>query len=331
MLIGTTWIDEGLRRELFRLGIKLVRINNNASLVSDYFDMIYYARFTPPLIDYELIKVWRTHKVIYGLHMPLRIDYPIRPTHFVYDIVIPAQVLTASLKGFIIHVLNLDDAHELRFLGVNPIYLPLGTDTSIFKCSSDKPEIFTLIYASRPSWHKGTDLLVNYILPVTLRKLNMDVRIIITDANYDYMQSIYKRIRGIPNVELYPHLPINDYAKLLSESHVLLFPSRYESFGRVVLDALATGALPVTFNVRGFVRDVLLRSTLGEFVVEYGDIATFVSKVIQIYTIWKRNREKYYELVNEACKLANRYSWRNVAPLWANAFKEINSDAQYED
>ncbi len=327
MLVATNWVNEGLRRELFRYGIKLIQIKDNILSIGDSFDLVYYARFTPPLIDPRLItRIQGVRKVVYGLHAPLTIDYPIRPSHFIYNLVMPIQTLTASLRGFIIHVLNLDDLSGLRSIGINSIYLPLGTDISIFKCTHSKAETFTLIYASRPSWHKGTDLLVNYILPMIMRKLGNNVRVIITDANYDYMQWIYRRIEGIPNIELYPHLPIYEYARLLSKSHILLFPSRYESFGLVVLDALASGVIPVSFNVRGFVRDVLLRSTLRRFVVEYCDIVSFISKVIQLYTIWRRNEGKYRELIDEACRISHKYSWENIAPLWANIFKMIISD-----
>jgi predicted dehydrogenase len=101
--------------------------------------------------------------------MPLTIDNPVKPSHVVYDLIFPLQTLLAYLKGASMHVLNLRDYKLLRIFGLKSTYVPLGTDTELFRCRFDKPNTFTMVYASRPSWHKGTDLLINYIIPRYLR------------------------------------------------------------------------------------------------------------------------------------------------------------------
>lgn len=151
-----------------------------------------------------------------------------------------------------------------------------------------------------------------------------DIRIIITDANFDYMQWVYDKIRDIRNIEIYPHLPINEYSRLLSESHILLFPSRYESFGLVILDAMASGVIPVAFNVRGVVRDVLLNDkVLSDYIIDYPNIKLFIKKILELYNLWNRSNDKFKELILEACKLANEYSWNNVGILWAKVLGKL--------
>jgi len=325
MRILTNWADDGLTRVLRKYGIHVVLIRNLSLRINlKDADLIYYARFSPPLLDKDLvITLRRIGNVIYGLHMPLTIDNPVKPSHVLYDLVMPPQAILTHLKGATIHTLNLRDYKLLRVLGLRLVYMPLGTDTELFKCRFDKSNAFTMIYASRPSWHKGTDLLVNYIIPIIHKKLGQDARIVITDATSDYLSSLYDRIRGIRGIELYDHLPIKDYARLLSEAHVLLFPSRYESFGRVVLDSLASGVIPVTFRVRGFVEDILLKTELNRYVVNYPDLPSFINKVIELYRLWYRSPDEYYALVKLSCKIANQYSWETIGKMWAELFKQV--------
>jgi glycosyltransferase involved in cell wall biosynthesis len=265
----------------------------------------------------------RFWNVIYGLHAPLTIDNPVRPSHALYNLMIPLQTYVVSLKSATLHALNLDDHRFLRAFSLRSVYIPLGTDTKLFKCKVDKSSTFTVVYASRPSWQKGTDLLVDYIIPILLKVLGQGVRIVMTDVASGHLSCLYDKIKGLRQVELHEHLPAGEYARLLSEAHVLLFPSRYESFGLVVLDALAAGVIPVAFNVRGFVRDVLLRTKLGHYVVDYPNLRVFVKRVHELFRLWHKRPYEYEALSTLACNIAEQYSWDKVGKLWAEEFKTI--------
>jgi glycosyltransferase involved in cell wall biosynthesis len=325
MKVATNWADEGLVKALRRHGVCVVPVKS-MSLRADFedFDLVYYTRFSPPLVDRNvLIALKRLGNVIYGLHMPLSIDNPIKPSHALYNLVIPLQTHVMSLKGAILHALNLDDYRFLRAFGSRFIYMPLGTNVELFRCGVNKPSKFTAVYASRPSWHKGTDLLVDYIIPMLLKALGQEVRIVITEVASDYLSCLYDKVKGLPQVELHERLPAREYARLLSKAHVLLFPSRYESFGRVVLDALAARVIPVAFNVRGFVRDVLLRTKLGRYVVNYPDLMGFTQRVLELFKLWHKRPDEYEALSTLACNIAEQYSWDKVGKLWAEEFKTI--------
>jgi len=325
MKVATNWADEGLVKALRRHGVCVVPVKS-VSLRADFedFNLIYYASFSPPLVNRDvLIALRRLGNVIYGLHMPLTIDNPVKPSHALYNLVNPLQTYVANLKGATLHALNLDDHRFLRAFGLRSVYMPLGTDVELFKCNVDKPSTFTAVYASRPSWHKGTDLLVDYIVPMLLKALGQEVRIVVTEVASDYLGCLYDKVKGLRQVELHEHLPAGEYARLLSEAHVLLFPSRYESFGRVVLDALAAGVIPVAFNVRGFVRDALLRTKLGHYIVNYPDLASFAQRVLELSMLWHKRPNEYEALSALARSIAEQYSWDKVGKLWAEEFKTI--------
>lgn len=79
---------------------------------------------------------------------------------------------------------------------------------------------------------------------------------------YEALKSSFK-----DNVEVRENVPRNELAKMYLSSHLLLFPSRYEAFGRVVLETLSSGLPLAAFDIagapRGIVRNLVLDISLG--------------------------------------------------------------------
>jgi glycosyltransferase involved in cell wall biosynthesis len=323
--VATNWFDKKLSKTLTRYDIDLVPIKNIIDVDPRDFDLVYYARFVPPLVDWNIFRPDIFSNMIYGLHSPMIIENPIRFYHYVYNMLIPSQIYILAKRGSIMHALNLDDYMLLKRFTHRIVYMPLGVDTEIFKCNTNKykSDTFTLIYGSRPSWNKGTDLLVNIIIPVILKKLGQNIRIVIADASSGHLSYLYNKIKGISQVEIYDHLPSEKYAKLVSEAHILLFPSRYESFARVILEALACGVIPVAFNVRGVIRDIVMKTRLRQYVVNYPDLETFIKKIIELYKLWSNSPEGFQKLQIQACNIGRLYSWNNISIIWAKVFKRL--------
>lgn len=327
----TNWCPNPLKKALEKQSVKIYyyksgksvrQLLNCIDLVDS--DIVYYARFVPPMIDRSLLTVKVDTPVIIGLHSPLTIDHPLRPTHFAHDILVPLQVLVYYLNKFHIHTLNTDDLRRCMNIGVKRVfYMPLGTDTNTFK-PRQKDNTFTAIYASRASWHKGTDILITIIHMLT-KKLNTQIKFRI--ISYGFLTKLYEKLRHYQNIEILPWMPLQEYTKVLASSHVLLFPSRYESFGLVVLDALAAGVPVVAFSVRGVVRDIMLKDDmLKKHVVNYHDVNTFVKHVIELSRLWYDKPEQYLSLTNKCRRVAKQYSWDNVSKLFARMFRiTINS------
>ena len=260
----------------------------------------------------------------FASHAPLKIDHPVRPSHRFYNFIMPLQAVRAASVFKKLHFLNLDDLKNASCLGLitRSIYLPLGTDINTFRPTT-KSEEFTVIYASRASWHKGTDILVSSIIPLLIKKLP-NIRIII--ISYGFLSYLYKYLKRFKNIHILPYLPLSKFAQILASSHVLLFPSRYESYGLVVLDSLSSGVIPVAFDVRGVVKDILLKDNFFRgFIVDYPKSEHLIFTLVKLYRLWLRNPEDFSRLVEHARKLAIRFSWDNVSQIWLNTFKEIHS------
>ncbi len=120
------------------------------------------------------------------------------------------------------------------------------------------------------------------------------------------------------------YLPLNEFARLLSQSHALLFTSRYESFALLPLDALSAGSLVVSFNVRGFVRDYLLKdSRLGRYVVKFGDVNGLVNKIAELINLWYGSEDEYFSLAKYARSFAERFSIDNIARVYIELLTKV--------
>ena len=101
---------------------------------NSYYNIIYFVRYVPPLIDTVKIPEIRS-KVIIGMHLPIVIEHVNRPHHAIHNVLMPMQVrMYLRNKGVNIHVLNRDDEKYLMRHGYGRvIYAPLATNTDLFK------------------------------------------------------------------------------------------------------------------------------------------------------------------------------------------------------
>ena len=297
---------------------ELIEVGRNGD-----YDIIYFARYVPPLIDTVRIPELRS-KVIIGMHLPIMIEHVNRPHHVIHNVLMPMQVrMYLRNRGVIIHVLNRDDEKYLmRHDYGRVIYAPLATNTELFK-PGDKSSTFTLVYSSRASWQKGTDLAVR-AMKALAERLRDKIRIII--IAYGPLVKLYSSLNGLSNVSVISYQPLNDFVKILSQSHALLFTSRYESFALLPLDALSAGNLVVSFNVRGFIRDYMLNdSKLGRFIVDFGDVNELISRVMELINLWYSNENEYLNLINYARSFAEGFSTNIIARIYLNLFTQVLS------
>jgi len=329
----TNWLPKPLCKAFRKRGVKAYFASKRlldilTKEISEY-DVLYYARSVPPMLDKSFLS--RSSKahipVIIGAHAPLKIDYPMRPSHFLYNLVFPPQVFLYS-RSALIHVLNMDDLKYSERLGIKAAYIPLGTDVKVFR-PREKDDVFTVVYSSRACWQKSTDIFVAMVKRLT-KELGCRIRFRI--ISYGFLTTLYEEIRHYRNVEIIKRLPAKEYAKVLSGSHVLLFPSRYESFGLVVLDAFAAGLPVVAFNVRGVVRDIMLRDcTQKTYVIDYCDINAFTRRIVELSRLWYDKPELYLDLATKCRKVAERYSWSIFAKKFASLLQFVVESCAYDE
>ena len=318
------YADGSLIRELLRKGYAITTVNTKGKLfnsITDKFDLIYFANFTPHRwADIQILLHKENIPIVYGFHAPSIIFKPYRATNHFNNIISVANLarMKTNRSVLALHVLNTDEFKLLRFLGLNCNYVPLGVDTNLFRPSS-KNSRFTIVFVS-PRYQKGVDMLIS-IVPAVLKKAP-DVKFILTGIGFlsNYFHSLKKAYRN--NVEVCERLPGNQFTQLFSSSHVLLFPSRFESFGLVVLEALSSGMPVVCFDIAGTPRDTVKRHCVG-VVAKSFNLDEIVNGILKYHRMWLDDIEAFENLSSFCRVTALKYDWSVSSGLFDIMFKKV--------
>jgi glycosyltransferase involved in cell wall biosynthesis len=94
------------------------------------------------------------------------------------------------------------------------------------------------------------------------------------------------------------------YRALLSAS-IFVFPSRYESFGHVVLEAMACGLPVIGYDIPSS-KEAFGRAV---YYVPFGDTASFAAAVVRLL----KNEELRQVFASQGIRLARSLDWESIA------------------
>ena len=197
---------------------------------------------------------------------------------------------------------------------VNPsklFYLPLGVNLKdfIFEQSSEdiyslREKVFTILFVGTVNFEKGAHLLLEAI---SISKIN-SIKVIFNGAVAFEIKSIfdeYKKLLNKKNIEVIvnPGNPTENYKC----SSIFVLPSVHESFGLVVLEAMASG-LPVIMSDGVGAKDCAINNKTG-FIFQSHNVEQLKNKIEYFYF----NRSEIRIKGNNAAIHAQNYSWANIA------------------
>lgn len=182
--------------------------------------------------------------------------------------------------------------------------VPLGVDHSEF-CPTSEEEPFAL-YVGRIHPHKSVELAM-----MSMKNMNSDYSLVIAgdvdEGNVQYVErllSLAEELKISDRVELILHPSERRIVRLMQSCSVFLFPSTIDTFGLVVLEAMACGK-PVVACRRGGVPEIvgdagfLLEPTVEEW---HETIARLMSD--------SSLRQK---MGKKALERSRMFSWRSTA------------------
>jgi len=204
--------------------------------------------------------------------------------------------------------------------GVSPgkiIKIPLGVDTEKFKdirhTKDDK--IFRIVFIGAIGQRKG----IKYLLEAVKSLNRKDIKILLL-GNIIGSKTPFKKYRDF--IEHPGFVGHREFKKYLSMSDIFCLPSINDSFGQVILEAMASG-LPVIVSQNTAAHDVV-REGIDGFVVPIRDINALKEKIMFFYenrqkitemSVNARSRAKEFDLdiyktrlVNEIMQRYNSYS-----------------------
>lgn len=189
---------------------------------------------------------------------------------------------------------------------VNP--LPVENNYSYVPVNHSSPQI-QFLFAGRIDYLKGMYDLEAFLSQSAHNKYTF----ILAGEAQD--QQIAEKLKQKPNTKLTGYLSIDKLVPLMRESDFLILPSVQESFGRVVLNALALGT-PVIVSNRCIASDVVNEN--NGFIFEAGnvqDLTATIEKAASNIDLWREKRAAIAETVKN-------YTFESYFGQWKTIFKQ---------
>ena len=206
--------------------------------------------------------------------------------------------------------------------------LPLGVDLDRFypeRFPEDRPpSTVRFVFAGNVTAQKGVDTLVEACHE--LARNTIPFELVVAGSYADCERSLLEALRRYGQV--IGRVPNGDLGDIYRQASCLVLPSRFDSFGQVVVEAMACG-LPVIVSENVGARD-LVESGKNGWVIPSKD----VSALYQIMAECVSNPQKLRIMAKAARKTAERTGWpvyRDRAARTIRQFLEVNAQRREEN
>ena len=113
------------------------------------------------------------------------------------------------------------------------------------------------------------------------------------------------------------YLPSLDLIKLYKASDIFIFPSLIESFGIVIIEAMAAGVPPIVSEVPGS-KD-LVKNNQNGFVVSKNNARQFVNVIVNFYN----NKDLLSRIKKNCFSSVKKYDWEKVSVEYISIYNKI--------
>ena len=189
--------------------------------------------------------------------------------------------------------------------------LALGVDTALFRPASRQQttSTFTVLYVGTLHWMKGIDQLIR-----AFQALNLpDAQLLLVGPVGDAGALLTQCTGTIRHV---PFLHHDDLVSYYQQADVFVFPSYLDSWGQVVLEAMACGT-PVIVSDNTGAKDAVAKG--GGFIVPTSDETALSDKIRHFY----ERRSEVGRLGREARLVAEHYTWDQYYQQLAESITDI--------
>lgn len=177
--------------------------------------------------------------------------------------------------------------------------VPLGVDHSEF-CPTAEEEPFAL-YVGRIHPHKSVELAM-----MSMKNMNSDYSLLVAgdvdEGNVQYVErlvSLAEKLKISDRFELILHPSERRIVRLMQSCSVFLFPSTIDTFGLVVLEAMACGKPVVASNSGG--HDETITDGMDGLLIEPNDIDCYAETIINLL-----KDEKNYDFISKNARFQTK-------------------------
>lgn len=204
----------------------------------------------------------------------------------------------------------------------NTVVVPNGIDFKSFSQINKNIQKNNFLYFGRISKNKRLDNLITTFS--YLKKNSCDFRLNIIGPDWEGLQDQLNGMvknNGIENNVLFIGEVTNDkLLKYLGTAQYFVSASEYEGFGLTVLEAMASGTIPIVNNINplnGFIRN----GTSG-FILNFSDPKQASEKILSIL---QENPQKQKYISKNAKMYAHAFAWETIVEKIEAIYTEILS------
>jgi len=208
--------------------------------------------------------------------------------------------------------------------------IPNGVDLGTFKPNNEPLKDKRVLFIARFSMEKGIDIVEKISRGVLNADPGIKVELVVPIDGYlsESMERIKERMsateKEYPERFIWHKESVNreKLNEIYNQCTIYIQPSRYESFGMTVLEAMACGRAIIVSN----------RGGMPELVKDGGSILPlnsklFVAEIIKLFEDY-RLRERYSR---RAIKIAEKFSWEEVSKRTLELYKIITKNKELDE
>lgn len=214
------------------------------------------------------------------------------------------------------------------FQNVTPVGVGLDIDNMQNKQQEQEQEItvdrnkFTLLYVGKIEVRRNSLFLIE--LMKETKKRNLDIQyIIIGDGEKEYVENFLELLQPFLEIKMvyyYPFATQNMVAKLYQKVQALIFPTQYDIYGMVLLEAMYFN-LPIISSPNGGT-DMLVQNRVNGFVQEDFDVVKWMDIVQNLY----HNHDMYQELRKKIeTQDKKQLTWDYLAQIFIEKYQEATN------
>jgi UDP-glucose:(heptosyl)LPS alpha-1,3-glucosyltransferase len=175
------------------------------------------------------------------------------------------------------------------------------------------PREAVIIFVGNPFGRKGLDYAIKALPKIKYN--NFKFLVIGKDDKKPYLE-LAKKL-GVEDKIVFAGLT-TEINKYFASSDIFLFPTLYEPFGLVILEAMASGIPVITSKTAGAAE--LIDDMKNGMIL---DDPTDYNKITEKLNYLLENRERLRKIGKEARKKAEKYSWNTTAKKMLTVFKKV--------
>ncbi len=235
-------------------------------------------------------------RFIFGMHdsqtlreLPVRNTFVRRQLIKLYKRVRNSGIMTAPS----IRVVNEYDGKKLEEMGYKGklYYITdfINIKTKLSDIKVNKKEFIALFANRLGIHHKGVDFLEKIVDEVSAKNPDIHFRIVGKGEGEQIVKGIVSKHPDC--VKYLGFLSEADLRKEYQNADLIIFPSRFESFGLSLAEAQGYGCPGIAFRVRG-PENIMKEKVQGELIKPY-DTKAFAAAIIAYYKKWLLDKKQY--------------------------------------